>query len=71
MTSTYDFIGTRLDFARLPGVLDVKCATPELGCVTLVVEPGAAGIGNYLDPGQGDGTGVVPLGVKVVVEVAS
>ena len=61
---------TARDFLRLPGVLDVKAATPAPGCVTLVVEPAAAGVKGYLDPGDGDGTGLVPIGTTVHVEVA-
>jgi hypothetical protein len=69
MTSSSGFLGTCGEFAALPGVLEVKCGAPRAGYVTLVVEPGAAGIGQYLDPGQGDGRGVVPIGLTVVVEV--
>lgn len=55
------------DFKRLPGVLDVWPAMPEAGSVTLIVSPEAAGIGEYLDPGSGDGRGLVPIGMRIRV----
>lgn len=63
-------IGTKLELMRLPGVLDVRPATPVAGCVTLVVQEGARGIKGYLDPGDGDGTGMLPINMRLEVVVA-
>ncbi len=56
---------TRADFLRLPGVIDALSCVPEPGCVTLVVAPDGRGWARTLDPGEGDGTGMCPIGVRV------
>lgn len=58
------FIGTIDNFKALPGVLEVKPATPTPGCVTLVVEPGYE---RYADT-TGEGTGSYPIGMLVLTE---
>lgn len=62
-------VQTRADYLALPGVLEVLSATPRRGHVTLVVKEAASGIGEYLDPGRGDGRGFVPIGTEVHVVV--
>lgn len=62
-------IQTASEFRSLPGVVEVLPADPAPGYVTLIVEPEARGLAQYLDPGNGDGTGLVPLGCEIRVVV--